>query len=166
MSNFTDEQIELLINKYSKLLFNISYSYLRDSFYSEDIVQETFIKLYNSYKTFNDENHIKNWLIRVVINKSINELKRIKKVIISYDDSIYKYKEDNFLEEKKTYVYESICLLRNNYKTVIILYYYDDLSIKEISNILKISEGNVSVRLKRAREKLKEIILKRSDYGQ
>ena len=58
-------------------------------------------------------------------------------------------------------MYECVCSLKDSYKTVIILFFYDNYNIKEISNILKISESNVTTRLDRAKKKLKEIIIER-----
>ena len=59
-------------------------------------------------------------------------------------------------------MYDAVGSLKDIYKTVIILHYYDDYSIKDIASILKISENNVKVRLNRAREKLKQIINERA----
>jgi len=64
---------------------------------------------------------------------------------------------------KNEEIYMCVCSLKSNYKTIIMLYYYDNYSIKEIASILKISESNVKVRLNRARTKLKEIISERRD---
>ena len=67
MKQLTDEIFEVMINKYHGILVSIAYSYMRDNFYAEDIVQESFIKLYRARKRFESEEHIKNWLIRVTI---------------------------------------------------------------------------------------------------
>ncbi|MBP5551707.1 MAG: sigma-70 family RNA polymerase sigma factor [Bacilli bacterium] len=64
-------------------------------------------------------------------------------------------------DDKNKDIYECVNLLSESYKTIIILHYFDNYSIKEITSILKISESNVTTRLNRAKNKLKEIIIKR-----
>ena len=64
------------------MLFAIAYKYTRDTFSSEDAVQDTFLKLYRTNKEFESDEHMKNWLVRVIINESINVLKRNKKIQI------------------------------------------------------------------------------------
>ena len=158
MKNLTDTEYELIVNESFKLLYSIAYNYTRDSLASEDIVQETFIKFYLRRNTFKSKEHIKNWLIRVVINSSINVLKHNKKVVLVNEKQIDNSLDTSFVNEKCEDIYNSICLLKDNYRKVIVLYYYENYSIKEIANILKISEKNVTVRLTRARQKLKQII--------
>ena len=162
MRQLTDERFEAIITKYHSSLISLAYSYMYDSFYAEDIVQDSFIKLYRTCKRFESEEHIKNWLIKVTINGCLNALKRKSKeplieteLINNFPDS----SEDD--KEKNEDIYSCICSLKDEYKTIIILYYYDNYNLKEIANILKISESNASSRLVRARIKLKKIILER-----
>ena len=165
MEKIKDEKVEEIINKYFKLLFKIAYNYTLDAFKAEDIVQEVFLKFYRARNTFNDDEHIKNWLIRVTKNLSLNAVKK-KKIVLLNDEYINNLQDnsvsDNSLREE---MMNCVLSLKDSYKNIIILYYYDDLSIKEIVNILKISETNAQTRLDRARKKLKEIIEKRNENG-
>ena len=161
MKILTDNEYELIVNEYFKLLYSIAYNYTRDSFTSEDIVQDTFIKFYRARNTFKSEEHIKNWLIRVVINDCINTLKHNKKVVVVDEELVDSLPDTSDADEKNEDIYYSICLLKDSYKKVIILYYYENYSIKDIASILKITEKNVTVRLTRARQKLKQIIIER-----
>ena len=104
-------------------------------------------------------------MIRVTKNISLNAVKK-KKIVLLNDEYINNLQDnsvsDNSLREE---MMNCVLSLKDSYKNIIILYYYDDLSIKEIANILKISETNAQTRLDRARKKLKEIIEKRNENG-
>ena len=163
MSHLTDEQFEIIYNKYYSMLLNIANKYVRNYPDSEDIVQEVFIKLYKNNKTFEEDEMIKYYLIRLTINYSLNVIKHEKKQLIDneYINNLPDTSNSEERNENKEEIYNCICLLKDNYKTIIILYYYEKYSLKQISNILKISESNASTRLNRAREKLKKIIKER-----
>ena len=163
MERLTNEDFESLINEHSQMLFKIAYSYTKNTFDSQDIVQEVFVKFYRVRNSFENEEHIKNWLIRVTINKSLNALKQNKKELLVGGEYINNLSETSEVDEKNEEIRECVLALKDSYKTVIILYYYDNYSIKEIASFLKISENNVKVRLNRARVKLKEIIYERKD---
>ena len=163
MNHLTDEQFEIIYNKYYSMLLNIANKYVRNYPDSEDIVQEVFIKLYKNNKTFEEDEMIKYYLIRLTINYSLNVIKHEKKQLIDneYINNLPDTSNSEERNENKEEIYNCICLLKDNYKTIIILYYYEKYSLKQISNILKISESNASTRLNRAREKLKKIIEER-----
>ena len=162
MIKLTDKKFELIINNNYKMLISIAYSYMRDTFYAEDIVQESFIKLYRARKKFESEEHIKNWLIRVTINGCLDALRHKTRELIIDTKQIDNLPDTSDADkEMNEDIYSCICSLKDEYKTIIFLYYYDNYSLKEIANILKISESNASSRLVRARNKLKEIILER-----
>ena len=116
--------------------------------------------LHNNHKKFENEMHLKNWLIRVVINNSLNILKSKKRTVVIMNTYISNAVDEKELEDEEE-IRECISLLNDNYKTVIILYYYNKYNIDQISDILKISKSNVTTRLNRARNKLKSIIMER-----
>ena len=157
MKQLTDEEFESIMKKHSRTLFIISYNYTRDNYLSEDIVQDAFIKLYRARKSFESDEHIKNWLIRVTINLSLNELKSKKRVQLIDEEYINNLPDTSDYSEKNEEIYNCVCSLKDSFKNVIILYYYDKYSLKEIAKILKISESGVTSRLDRARKKIKEI---------
>ena len=161
----SDEKIELIITSYHKLLFSIAYSYIRSNYYAEDIVQDAFIKLYRARKHCESDEHIKNWLIRVTINECLDILKHDKKIILTDTEYIDNLTDVNTSNEKNEDIYSCICSLNDNYKNIIILYYYDNYSLKEIANILKIRESNASSRLVRARDKLKKVVQERRKHN-
>lgn len=147
-----------LIDKYGNMIYHIAIGYLKNKDDAEDIVQEVFIKYIEYMKSniFNDEEHEKCWLIRVTINLCCNHLKYIKNnALIIAEQSINTYLN---LEERENYILESIEKLGEKYRIIFDLFYLRDLKISEISKILNISEANAKVRLKRARDKLREML--------
>ncbi len=160
MKRLTDEEFDILINKYYNMLFVIAYKYTRDTFNSEDAVQDTFLKLYRAHKGFESEEHIKNWLIRVTINECINIVKKNRKILLIDQEYINNLPDTSDADEKNEEIWHYVCKLKEDYKTIIILYYYENYSLKEIAFILKITETNAASRLDRARKKLKQIVLK------
>ena len=154
----TEKQFDYVYNEYAKELYNIAYGYTRNRDDSIDIMQNAYVVLLESNKKFDSNEHIKYFLIRVTINESLDLLKSAsKKRVIKNNDVVV-----NFPETKKEGLpydlSEIVNALPEKYKTIIILHYYDDMKIKDISSVLKISEPAVKKRLERARNLIKEII--------
>lgn len=150
----TNSEEEISLQAYSEMIYRIAYTILNSKSDAEDILQEVLIKYVTTNKKFKDEEYKKNWLIRVTLNMSYN-LKQSawKRRTVPLENEIkfeYKYQNE---------IFDVIEKLDSKYKEVVCLYYYEDIPIKNISKILKISEDNVRKRLSRARKKL-EILLK------
>ncbi len=159
MYTLSKEEFDIKYNKYSQELMNISYGYTKNRDDSFDVIQNVFYKLFNSNKSFKTDNDEKYWLIRVTINESISILRRRKKEIL-VDENIMDVVSEEIADKDKGLKLEKLSLLvkklQKNYKSVIILFYYDSLSIKEIKDILNISESAVKKRLERARDVLRK----------
>ena len=151
-------QFDYVYNEYAKELFNIAYGYTHNRDDSIDIMQNAYVALLESNREFESNEHIKYFLIRVTINQSLDFLRSsYNKKVIKNNDFIIKVPE----ESKKELPYDLskiVNALPEKYKTIIVLYYYDDMKIKDISMILKISESAVKKRLERARNRIREII--------
>lgn len=154
----SEEQFDYVYTEYAKDLLYIAYGYTKNKEDSIDIMQKAYVALLNSNKNFISNDHIKYFLIRVTINESINLVKSYTyKKVIKNNDFIYNVPD--IKNEESTYeLTEIIRFLPEKYKTIIVLYYYDDIKIKDISKILKISESSVKKRLQRGRNLLREII--------
>ena len=146
-------EVNEVVDKYAKTLYRIAYINLKSKSDAEDIVQDVFLKYLLNKKPFADENHRRNWLIRITLNLCSNLRKSAwKRKVIPLDvDSLI-----DFETEEQNRIFYDLDLLPEKYKVVVQLHYFEDLSIETISNILGISESNVKVRLHRAREMLKE----------
>lgn len=148
---------ELYMKGYSEMIYRIAYTVLKSKSDAEDTLQEVLIKYVTTNKKFKDEEYKKRWLIRVTLNMSYNLKKSVwKRHTVPLEDEIkfeHKYQDE---------IFDIIERLDKKYKDVVCLYYYEDVPIKEISKILKISEDNVRKRLSRARKKLE--LLLREDF--
>lgn len=154
-----EQEFNTAYNNYGEMLYKIAFLYLGNADDSEDVLQDTFIKLLYNSPGFKDENHKKAWLIRVTQNNCKNLLKSFARKNISYDDlQIPSLSADDDL---KMDVVKQVISLPVKYKSAIILYYYNDYSVSEIAHILKISKSAVKMQLKRGRELLK---IKLEDY--
>lgn len=154
-------KFEIKYAKYKSLLYRIAYPYLKCQQDCEDILQETFIKLLYYSPPFESEEHEKRWLIRTTINLCKNRLKLFwnrKKVSFSEIDSIV-------AEESDKQILFEVLNLPDKYKSVIYLHYYEGYKCNEISDILKIGESTVKMRLKRAKEMLRFKIEERDWYS-
>lgn len=154
-----DERIRLdaeeVLNEYSDMVFRLAFARTGNQSDAQDIMQEVFLKYMQSDKTFADREHLKAWLIRVTINVAKNMM-----------TSAW-HKNTTNLEEadavtveikEKSNVYYAVLELPEKYREVIHLFYYEGYSIEEISRILEMNESTVKSRLRRGRQKLKEIL--------
>ncbi len=122
-----------------------------------DAMQETILKAYKSIKNLEKLESFKSWLLRIMVNECNNILRVRKKIAFSAQI----FEEDICVDDynfDKQPVLEAIRSLEENFRKVILLYYYEDFSIKQISKTLAISEGTVKSRLSRARKKLFETL--------
>lgn len=154
----SEKQFDYVYNEYAKELLNIAYGYTKNKDDSIDIMQNAYVALLNSNKQFESNEHIKHFLIRVTINESKNFIKsHIRQKVIKNNDIVMNYPETK--EDCLAYdVSKIVNILPEKYKAIIILHYYDDMKIKDISIVLKISESAVKKRLERARNLIREII--------
>ena len=153
----SEEHFNFLYNNYSQELFNIAYGFTKNENDANDLVHETFLKLLLLNKEFKSNLDIKYYLIRVIINKSKNELRSYYKTkVIKKDDILNNYPQDT--NQKYNEIEYAIEKLSNNYKTVIFLKYYNLMDSKEIASILNITEATVRKRLERAKKLLKQLI--------
>jgi RNA polymerase sigma-70 factor (ECF subfamily) len=151
-----DNFIEETVNKYSDTIYRIALNITHSKQDSFDICQEVFIRLIQNISQIKSENHLKSWLIRVTINCSKTYMrKKIK--LISLED----INELTYIQEYKDLTLaNAVSRLPEKYSTVIYLHYYEDIKVNDIAKILKISPSAVKLRLKRGREKLKNILEK------
>ena len=145
--------VKQVIEKYSDMVYRIALTRCGIVENAEDVFQDVFIKYSEKLPKFESEEHEKAWLIRVTINltKNINNSAWNRK-IVTLDENI------EFETKEQEDIFSIICSLPRDYKTVIYLSYYEGYKVKEISEILKKSEGTIKTWLFRARQMLKEKI--------
>lgn len=145
--------VKQVIEKYSDMVYRIALTRCGIVENAEDVFQDVFIKYSEKLPKFESEEHEKAWLIRVTINltKNINNSAWNRK-IVTLDENI------EFETKEQEDIFSIVCSLPRDYKTVIYLSYYEGYKVKEISEILKKSEGTIKTWLFRARQMLKEKI--------
>lgn len=120
----------------------------------EDAIQETMIETYKSIKKLNDPNKFKKWVIKILINKCNRIYRRKYKTDISIDEyNVETLKFNNIIDVEN---YDIIKILNYEERLIIILYYMEDYSVKEVKSILKMNENTINTHLYRARQKLKK----------
>lgn len=146
-----------IVDRYLDDVYRTVLSCCKNKENAEDAVQNAFLKLLKAKDTeFTDEEHIKRWLIRVALNECKNIWKSFwQRNKISFDDLDT---EPFYRDETHEELLHTLSKLSQNYRAVIHLYYYGGYSVREIAEILRISESNVQVRLKRARDKIKVLL--------
>jgi len=123
-----------------------------------DAIQEALMSMYKNIDSLKQEKYFKTWLIRITINKcyDIIEKNSINDNKIEKQHLYYEEKTNNF--ETNIDLERALSLIENDLRTVTILYYYNDISVKDIAEILGIPTGTVKSKLARARNKLYEIL--------
>jgi len=144
---------EDVIYRYQDTVYRIAFTYCRSTAEAEDIAQEVFIKYLTKAPHLTGEDHLKAWLIRVTINSSKSYLRSSwfrKNVPLSEQEGF-------IIEDSTNYdIHNAIMALPKKYRTVVILYYFEDYTVREISKILNRTETAIQTQLQRARGKLKE----------
>lgn len=153
-----------LYKAYYKAMYNAALRILKDSFEAEDIMQESFLTAFTKLDTFKGEVTFGAWLKRIVINKSLTQLKRnnkyeeVKLEVVSAnkqtDDETVDYTN---LNPKS--VLNALESLKDNYRIVLTLNLIEGYDYEEISQILNYTNENVRTTVSRAKKKLKQVLL-------
>lgn len=156
MPMINEETLTRLINQYGNSILRMCYIYLKDYQLAEDVTQETFLKVYENYKSFENRSSEKTWITRIAINQCKNCMRTrwFKRVRIDMIPEIIDNDNYDRILDKNAISLE-IMKLPQKYKEVILLYYYQELSVKEIAIVLNQKETTILQRLRRAREHLK-----------
>ena len=149
---------EKLLLQYKSYLYKVAYTYVKDKQVALDILQETSFKAWLNIHTLKDEEKFKPWITKILVNTALNYIKKESKVIYMEDENSIIYSEKSISIEEKLDLYDAIDLLKPKYKTVMILKYFDDMKIEDISYVLNIPENTVKSHLKRAKESLSSIL--------
>jgi len=163
----SDQQAQMQIYKgYYKAMFNTAFRILKDDFEAEDIMQEAFLTAFTKLHTFKGEVTFGAWLKRIVINKSLTQLKKNNRyeevkmdVIPNYD--IQEERIDYSLL-KANRVVDKINTLKQNYQLVLTLNLIEGYDYEEIAQIMGYTNENVRTTISRAKKKLKQVLIEDS----
>lgn len=150
------------MEKHKGILFKISKMYMDDKDDRDDLFQEITYQVWKAYPNFKGESEFSTWLYRVALNTAIIFLKSEKKrSFISHEDFTgYKMEQDEYNHEKEEQLEKMYAAIHqlNPIDKAFIFYYLEDFSGKQIAKQMGISEGNVRVKMNRAKNKLKDIL--------
>ncbi|MDQ1095565.1 MULTISPECIES: RNA polymerase sigma factor [Chryseobacterium] len=150
------------MEKHKGILFKISKMYMDEKDDRDDLFQEIIYQVWKAYPNFKGESEFSTWMYRIALNTAIIFLKSEKKrSLISHEDyTEYKIEQDEYdheKEERLEKMYAAIHQL-NPIDKAFIFYYLENFSGKQIAEQMGISEGNVRVKMNRAKNKLKDIL--------
>ena len=138
---------------YADMVYRVACRYVKNSIDADDVFSEVFLAYFKKERTFENEEHRKAWLIRVTINCAKDLLAQRNQLQQLHEETL----PDRTAHDADTYMdlHKAIEQLRPEYRETIKLYYLDDLSVKEIAQILNKNENTVKTQLSRARDALR-----------
>lgn len=150
------DSIRQVIEEYQLMVYRLAYSLVKDPYDADDIYQEVFLRYIKKKPVFQNKEHEKAWFVRVTANCCKNFW------CSAWQSRVEKLGEQEApvcrMEEKEDDLIECVKLLPGKYRIVIHLFYYEEMSIEEISRILRRKPSTVRTQLTRARRLLKEIL--------
>ncbi|QWT52921.1 RNA polymerase sigma factor [Eubacterium sp. MSJ-33] len=145
--------IAQLVEMYASMIYRIAYTRMQNVTDAEDITQEVLLKYLKAGKTFRDEEHRKMWLIRVTVNTIKSSLTSAwRRHTVALDDVT----EPSYQQPDLPVLKEKVEKLPERYRLPMYLYYYEELSVKEIAHVIKSTEGTVKSLLSRGRKMLRD----------
>lgn len=180
MRNLSDQEIidsvrkgnssdySILVNRYKNKAFSMLKRMLKNDFDAEEVLQDCFLKAYKSLVNFKGESKFSTWFYRIVYNSAVTKLSSQKRKteteMTSVEDYINLESEYNSDEIEKTdvkdLVHRTISKLPERYSAIITMFYLNEMTIDEISDVTEMSISNVKVILYRSRIALRDLILK------
>lgn len=164
-----EQHLKELYLEHSNLVFNLCLNYLQNQHDAEEVTQDVFVKVYQQMDSFQKNSSIKTWIYKITVNQCLDFIKAKKRqkrfgFLFSISDSSEHLNEQDFnhpgilLENKEAteHIFKQINQLPHNQKTALILKTIDELSQKEIAEIMNISVKAVESLLSRAKANLKE----------
>ena len=147
---------QVLFERYRPNVYAAAFSVCQNAADAEDVFQETFLQYHKTNKDFKDEQHIRAWLLRVALNRATDVYrKRKRRQEAPLDD----YSETlAFPSPESASLFDTVMALPETYRSVIHLFYYEEMSVREIARCTGLTEQNVKTRLSRARDQLRQMM--------
>jgi RNA polymerase sigma factor (sigma-70 family) len=158
-----------IVDRHKNKAYNLAFRICGNNEEAEELAQDSFIKAYKSLKSFKMKSSFATWLYRIVYNTTISHVRLKKKGVLSLEDfpaDATDFIGSNTSEEEADKEYRNALVnfalqkINDDERALISLYYYEDMSTDEISEVTGISKSNIKVRLFRARQKMQTIIEK------
>ena len=156
--------IGVLYERYADKVFRKCLSFVKDEAIAEDLTHDIFIKLYMNLSSFKGKSKFSTWLYSITYNFCIDYIRKRKKhqtVSVEEErgfvDDLEVESLDDFLEMKVERLAEVLEKIKTEEKMILLMKYREDMSIKDIQDVLNVSESAVKMRIKRAKEKVRKI---------
>ncbi|MBH0164911.1 sigma-70 family RNA polymerase sigma factor [Fictibacillus sp. 7GRE50] len=160
--DYREEELQRIIKQYGESILRLCYSYTKDQAKSEDILQDTMLTVYLQMDDLREKQAIKSWIYRIAINKCKDYLKswHYKQLKLSHILSFTASNEKSIelkliIQDESEQLVQEIMKLKPKYREVILLFYYEELTLQEIEQVLKLKSTTVKSRLYQARQLLK-----------
>ena len=165
--NSREQRLTRLVETYQKPLLDLCYIYLRDRALAEDAVQETFLKAYKGMKAFRGESKERTWLTRIAINTCRDIMRsawhrHTNRAVTPEDLSA----ADEPKQPLSIDIADAVMRLPDRYKEVILLHYFQEMTLSEIASIVGVTISSVSRRIKKANKELYSVLGKEYLDGQ
>lgn len=157
-----EEAYRQIVEEYGNRLLKTCYLILRDKEEAEDVVQETFIKVFQKVETFKENSGLYTWIYTIALNLSRDRLRKKQDMLTLEDELVGNNNVESHVEMSidREVLRKELFKINSLYREVLVLFYFENLSIKEISNLLNEKEGTIKSKLSRGRNILKASLLK------
>ncbi|OEH85683.1 hypothetical protein BHU72_02495 [Desulfuribacillus stibiiarsenatis] len=160
------EALVVILKNSENAIYQTAYYLTKNEADAKDLTQDTLLRVYQKFHTYQGQASIKVWVQRITTNIFLDKVRKKKAQLFSLDNEAYQYIPDEgySVEEqvegqmKSQEVREAVQKLPEQYKLVVVLRYLQDMTYKEIADILEIPENTVKTHLFRARKHLKELL--------
>ena len=154
MQRITQEELSALIMDNKNGMYRLAFSILRNDADAQDAVSEAIVLAFEKCHQLRKRSSAKSWLMQILVNSSKKIAVQSNKYVLLENEIQYEQAE----EFKDDDMWETVMELDEEFREVVVLYYYEQFSVREIGKMLRVPEGTVKSRLARAREKLLRII--------
>jgi len=158
-----------LVDNYKNMVFSLAYKMTKNKEEAEEVSQDTFIKAFKNLSNFKGDSKFSTWLYRICYHTTLDAIKKNKKNNYTFEINEVTYNQIQSvetilqgIERKERSVIMDKCLMKlpDEERSILWMFYYDELSLKEIIEVTNFSEANLKVKLHRARKKLLTIVEK------
>ncbi|MBS4196653.1 sigma-70 family RNA polymerase sigma factor [Lederbergia citri] len=159
-----EDKLKWLMRTYGNDVIRVAYTYLKQKQLAEDVAQDVFIECYEKMDTFRNDSSYKTWIIKITVNRCKDVLKSWSLKNLLFTNYFENKNADSSLErnmcreEANQILSQQIMELPVKLREVIILFYYQEFTIAEISVLLKVKPNTIKTRLHRARLNLKKLL--------
>jgi len=166
IKNGDQKAYRLLVDRNKDMVYSIALKIVKNTEEAEELAMDAFMKAFEKIDTFKGDSAFSTWIYRICYNLSLSKLRKKSLNVSTIEDHSYKISDESDLdalqliikEEKNSLVHKAIDDLDEDYKNVIKLFYFEDKKLRELADILKISEANAKVKLHRGRKMLLDLL--------